>query len=143
VVHSGRMEVAVEASKDALHYVSQLRAFRRRHRHLKGVFLVQDGDPSHTAAATAAYWDGCGGWWRPRRTPVHASWLNQAEPLIEAFAYHYLKRGSWASRQECIEHVLASGPEYNRLYAHPFEWYWTNHKMREWFAKHSSYTRRD
>ena len=137
VVHSGRMEVAVEASKDAKHYIAELRAFRRRHRHLKGVFLIQDGDPSHTAAATAAYWDGCGGWWRPRFTPVHASWLNQAEPLIGAFAYHYLKRGSWASRQEFIEHVSASGPEYNRLYAHPFEWYWTNNKMREWFAKHA------
>jgi hypothetical protein len=136
-VHSGRMEVAVEASKDAEHYIRELRAFRRRHRHLKGVFLVQDGDPSHTAAATAAYWDGCGGWWRPRRTPVHASWLNQAEPLIGAFGYHYLKRGSWASRQEFIDHVLASGPEYNRLYAHPFEWYWTNHQMRQWFAKHA------
>jgi hypothetical protein len=121
VVHSGRLEVAVEAKKDAEHYIREVRAFRRRHRHLKGVFLVQDGDPSHTAADTTAY-----------------SWLNQAEPLIEAFAYHYLKRGSWASQQEFIEHVLASGPEYNRLYAHPFEWYWTNQKMREWFAKHAS-----
>jgi len=138
MVHSGRMEVAVEAGKDAKHYISELRAFRRRHRHWKGVFLIQDGDPSHTAAATAAYWDECGGWWRPRRTPVHASWLNQAEPLIGAFAYHYLKRGSWAGRPDFIEHVLASGPEYNRLYAHPFEWYWTNNKMREWFAKHAT-----
>lgn len=121
VVHTGRMEVAVEAKKDAEHYLGELRAFRRRHRHWQGVFLVQDGDPSHTAGDTAAYWSGCGGWWRPRFPPVHAPWLNQAEPLIEAFAYHYLKRGSWASRQEFIEHVLASGPEYNQLYAHPFE----------------------
>src|SRR5579883_2270370 len=55
IVPSGRMEVAVEDSKDAEHYIRELRAFRRRHRHLQGVFLVQDGDPSHTAAATAAY----------------------------------------------------------------------------------------
>jgi hypothetical protein len=137
IVHSGKMEVAVQGSKDAKHYIRELRAFRRRHRHLKGVFLVQDGDPSHTAAATAAYWSGCGGWWRPRFTPVHASWLNQAEPLIEAFAYHYLKRGSWVSRQQFIDHVQASGPEYNQLYAHPFEWYWTNHQMRLRFAKHA------
>ena len=34
VVHSGRMEVAVEGRKDAAHYVRELRAFRRRHRHL-------------------------------------------------------------------------------------------------------------
>ena len=29
-------------------------------------------------------------------------------------------------------------PEYNRLYAHPFEWTWTNQKMRRWFAKQAS-----
>ncbi len=137
VVHSGRMEVVAEAAKDAATYVRELRAFRRRHRYLKGVFLVQDGDPGHTAALTAAYWSGCGGWWRPRFTPVHASWLNQAGPLLAAFAYRYLKRGSWASREEFLEHVRASGLEYNQLYAHPFEWYWTNQKMRQWFAKHA------
>jgi DDE superfamily endonuclease len=138
IVHSGRMEVAAEDSKDAEHYIKELRAFRRRHRHLQGVFLVQDGDPSHTAAATAAYWSGCGAWWRPRFTPVHASWLNQAESLIEAFGYYYLKRGSWRSRAEFIEHVRVSEPEYNQRYAHPFEWLWSPPMMRKWFAKHAS-----
>src|SRR5207237_10203213 len=56
VVHSGQMEVAVEATKDAGHYIQALRAFRQGHRGLKGVFLVQDGDPRHTAGETAAYW---------------------------------------------------------------------------------------
>jgi len=138
VVHSGRLEVATEDSKDAVHYIRELRAFRRRHRHLKGVFLVQDNDPSHTAAATAAYWDGGGGWWRPRFIPVNSSWLNQAESGIEAFSYHYLKRGSWTSRAEFIEHVTVSWPEYNQRYAHPFEWFWTPQKMRKWFAEHAS-----
>jgi hypothetical protein len=137
IVHTGQMEVAVEAAKDAEHYTRALRAFRRRHRHLKGVFLIQDGDPSHTAADTEGYWAGCRGWWRPRFTPAHASWLNQAELLVGAFGYHYLKRGSWGSREEFIEYVLACGPEYNRLYAHPFEWAWTNRQMRVWFAKHA------
>ena len=76
VVHTGRMEVAVEAAKDAEHYLRALRAFRRRHRHLQGVLLIQDGDPSHTAGDTREYWAGCRGWWRPRFTPAHASWLN-------------------------------------------------------------------
>jgi hypothetical protein len=31
--------------------------------------------------------------------------------------------------------VLASWPEYNRRYAHPIEWTWTNQKMRQWFAR--------
>jgi DDE superfamily endonuclease/Homeodomain-like domain len=137
VVHSGRMEVAVEAKKDAAHYREALKEFRRRHRGLHGVFLVQDGDPSHTAGDTAAYWSSCRGWWRPRFTPVHASWLNQAELLIRAFGHRYLKRGCWRTREEFIEHVVTSAAEYNRLYAHPFAWTWTNQKMRQWFAKHA------
>jgi hypothetical protein len=56
VIHTGRMELAVLGAKNAGNYVEQLRRFRRRHRGLKGVFLIQDGDPSHTAAATATYW---------------------------------------------------------------------------------------
>jgi len=93
VVHTGRMEVAVEAKKDADHYIRALRAFRRRHRGLDGVYLIQDGDPSHTAGDTAGYWSGCRGWWRPRFTPAHASWLNQAELLVGAFGYRYPETG--------------------------------------------------
>jgi len=137
VVHTGQMEIAVEAKKDARHYIRQLQAFRGRHRGLKGVFLIQDGDPSHTSRDTATYWSGCRRWWRPRFTPAHASWLNQGELLIRAFGHRYLKRGSWTSREELLEHVFACVPEYNRLYAHPFEWTWTNQKMRQWFAKHA------
>jgi hypothetical protein len=137
IVHSGQMEVAVESSKDAEHYVGELRAFRGRHQGLKGVYLIQDGDPSHTAADARKYCSGCQGWWRPRFTPAHASWLNQAEMLIGAFGGRYLRRGSWVTREELIEHVLASEPEYNQFYAHPFEWTWTNQKMRQWFAKHA------
>ena len=58
VVHTGRMELAVLESKDAEHYIEQLRLFHRRHRGLSGVFLIQDGDPSHTAGDTAAYLAG-------------------------------------------------------------------------------------
>jgi hypothetical protein len=137
IVHTGRMEAVVEATKDAAHYIRELRAFRRRHRGLKGVYLIQDGDPSHTSGETASYWSNDGGWWRPRFTPAHASWLNQAELLVGAFGGRYLKRGSWTGPEELIEHVLASAPEYNRRYAHPFEWTWTNQTMRQWFARHA------
>src|SRR5262245_8589017 len=138
IVHTGRMEVAVEATKDAEHYIRELKRFRQRHRGVKGVFLIEDGDPSHTSGDTEAYRSGCRGWWRPRFTPVHASWLNQAELLVGAFGYPYLKRGSWQDRQGFIDHVMASGTEYNRRYAHPFEWTWSNQKMREWFTQHAS-----
>ena len=73
---------------------------------------------------------------RSRFTPVHASWLDEAELLIGAFGYHYLKRGSWHSRAEFIDYVGQAWPEYNRLYAHPFDWTWSSQKMRQWVKKH-------
>ena len=138
VVHSGRMEAACIEAKNAETYIQELARFRRRHHHLRGVYLIHDGDPSHTAAATTDYLAGCDGWWQSRFTPVHASWLDQAEILLNAFSYRYLKRTSWRSRREFIEHIQHAWPEYNRLYAHPFEWTWTNHKMRRWYADHTT-----
>ncbi|MFL5350648.1 MAG: IS630 family transposase, partial [Hyalangium sp.] len=69
-------------------------------------------------------------------TPPHASWLDQAELLLRAFAARYLQRGEWASRAELMAHLNASWPEYNRLYAHPFTWSWTRSKMHAWVDRH-------
>jgi len=137
VVHSGLMELAFLAHNDAEHYLPELKLFHRHHQELRGVFLIQDGGPSHIASGTRTYFAGSQGWWRPRYTPANASWLNQAEILIHAFKHYYLKRASWKSQEEFKIHVLASWPEYNHRYAHPFEWTWTNQKMRSWFAKHA------
>jgi hypothetical protein len=136
IVHSGRMEAVCFDAKSAERYARELKAFRYRHRHLRGIYLIHDNDPTHTAAKTSAYLAGCSGWWRSRFTPVHASWLDEAELLIGAFGYHYLKRGSWRSRAEFIDYVARAWPEYNRLYAHPFEWTWSNQRMRRWVAEH-------
>lgn len=138
VVHTGQMEARCVDKKDADHYIRELNQFQQRHRTLRGIFLIQDGDPSHTAAKTADYFKHDSKWWRPRFTPVHASWLNQAELLNNAFSYHYLKRNSWQSRQELIDHIDAAWLEYNQRYAHPFIWTWTNQKMRTWYAKHTT-----
>jgi hypothetical protein len=136
IVHSGRMEATCIDVKDSEHYVRVLRGFQHRHRHLRGVYLINDNDPSHTSAKTRDYLAGCDGWWRNRFTPVHASWLDEAELLLDALEYRYLKRGSWHSRAEFVSYMGEVGPEYNRLYAHPFEWTWSNQKMRRWVADH-------
>ena len=141
VIHSGAMDVACLEANDAAHYIPAPERFRQRHaeRHaLRGIFLVHDGGPSHTSGATAAYFAESDAWWRPRLTPAHASWMNQSELLNHAFDGRYLRRGSWASRPEYITHVTAASREYNRRYAHPFEWTWTNHRMRRWFAQHAA-----
>jgi DDE superfamily endonuclease len=137
IVQTGKMEALCLEANDADHYVAALRDFRSRHRGLKGIYLVHDGGPSHIGQTTRDYFADCHDWWRPRLTPARASWLDQAELLNHAFDLRYLKRGSWSSRAAYIDHVLSSWPEYNRRYAHPFEWTWTNHKMRRWYAEHT------
>ena len=138
IVHSGRMNAACLERKDAVHYTEALRHFRRQHRNLNGVYLVHDGDPSHTAEVTQDYLAEYRHWWRPCPTPAHASWLNQAELLLDAFELHYLKRASWPTQNSFVKHLGEAWPEYNALYAHPFDWQWSITKMRRWFAKHAS-----
>jgi transposase len=138
VVHTGLMEVVFLKANDHAHYIPELELFRKQHRELKEVFLIQDGGPSHVAGETQSYFANNSSWWKPRYTPANASWLNQAEILIHAFKHYYLKRSSWQSQEQFKTHVLASWPEYNHRYAHPFEWTWTNHKMRVWFDKHTA-----
>ena len=105
VVHTGRMKAVVLERNNAANYIPALREFRRRHRRLRGVYLIHDGGPSHIAGATTGYFGECQGWWRPRLTPARASWLDQAELLIHAFGDRYLKRSSWHDREEFIRHV--------------------------------------
>jgi hypothetical protein len=138
IVHSGKMEALCLEANDAEHYVAALRYFRRRHHWLNAIYLVHDGGSSHIAQSTKDYFSRCHTWWRPRLTPARASWLDQAELLNHVFDRRYLRRGSWPSRAAYIEHVLTSWPEYNRLYAHPFDWTWTNQKMRQWYARHAT-----
>jgi hypothetical protein len=57
---------------------------------------------------------------------------------LEPDAFARIMSGHWRSRQELIDHIEAAWSEYNQLYAHPFQWTWTNQKMRRWFAKHAS-----
>jgi transposase len=137
VVQSGLMELTFLAKNDAEHYLPELELLRKHHRELRGVFPIQDGGSSHTAGDTQRSFAESDGWWRPRYTPANASWLNQGEILIHSFRHDYLKRASWRSQEEFRSHVLASWPEYNRRYAHPIEWTWTNQKMRQWFASHA------
>jgi hypothetical protein len=137
MAHTGRMGAAILETNDAEHLIQSLEVFRREDRRLRGVFLVLEGGGSQIAGEMTRSFAGCGGRWRPRLTPAHASCLNQAEILDHAFGLCYLKRGSWTVRAEYVAHVMASWPEYNRLYAHPFEWTWTNQKMRRWFAEHA------
>jgi len=135
-VHSGKMVGHCIPKNDADHYIESLECLRHAHRDAKGVYLIQDNGSSHIAEATRRYLAEDPDWWRPRYTPSHCSWLNQAELLIGAFSKRYLRGGSWDSCNALIQHLDASWPEYNRRYARPFNWTWSRPKMREWYWNH-------
>ena len=125
-VHTGLMEMVFLAQNDHEHYIPELELFRKQHKELREVFLIQDGGPSHVAGETQTYFAKSQGWWKPRYTPANASWLNQAEILIHAFKHYYLKRKSWQSQEEFKIHTLASWPGQSRLIS--------NEKAEESFA---------
>jgi hypothetical protein len=58
--------------------------------------------------------------------PPHASWLHEAEWLLPAFSDKYLQCFDRESRQPLIDHLQASWPDYNRRFAHPFTWSWSD-----------------
>lgn len=138
VVHTGHMRGWCLERNDAAHLIAVLpEALGDWHR-ARRIHLIWDGGSSHVARQTCAFLATHYPRVRVLVSPAHASWLNQAELLLRAFAARYLHRGSWASRAELIAHLEASWPEYNRLYAHPFTWSWTRAKLHEWVARHSS-----
>jgi transposase len=131
-VHSGEMQGCCLDKNDSEHLCRVLPELLSPFRKFRRVHLIWDGGPSHISATTQEFLRLYGPWLRVLFTPAHASWLNQAELLLKSFEVHYLKRGSWISRQELIDHLYASVPEYNNLFAHPINWSWTRRNLCEW-----------
>lgn len=132
IVHSGQMHGWCLERNDSEHLCRILPSLFDSYRKVRRIHLIWDGGPSHTSAATQSFLRPYQSRVRVLCTPARASWLNQAELLLKSFESHYLKRGSWSSRQELIEHLCSSCPEYNRLFAQPVNWSWTRRDLRNW-----------
>lgn len=130
-VFDGTMWACCLEANDHDHFLWALRQISRRWARARRIHLIMDNGASHIDHHTREYL-GAHLRFRALYTPAHASWLNQAELLLRAFTDKYLKYFEAASRPHLIEHLNASWPEYNQRFAHPFEWSWTRHQMREW-----------
>lgn len=73
IVHTGRIHLVCRDRKTAKQYVAELRSFRQKHRQLKGIYLIHDCDPTHTAARTQDHLHEFHMFWRSRLVPVRAS----------------------------------------------------------------------
>jgi hypothetical protein len=133
-VYDGTMQGWCLDKNDHEHFLWGVRQVARRYRHARRIHLIRDNGSSHIDPHTKAYFAA-----HPRLralyTPAHASWLNQAELLLRAFTAKYLDRLDCESRQQLIDHLQASWPEYNRRFAHPFSWSWTRRHLYAWAEK--------
>jgi len=132
ILHSGKMRACCLEQNDSEHLCRALPKLLAPFRKWRRVHLIWDGGPSHASTATQTFLRAYGSWLRVLFTPPHSEWLNQAELLLKSFTTYYLKRGSWRSRQELIDHLYDSAPEYNRWFAHPINWKWTRRDLRDW-----------
>lgn len=131
-LYTGRMWAECLDRNDGAHFRPALRRFLHPYDWARRVHLVMDGGSSHTSGDTQA----CLAELTPRvqvlLTPADASWLNQAELLLDAFSARYLRRDSRATRQAMIDHILKSRVEYNDYFAHPFAWHWSVKRFQFW-----------
>jgi transposase len=121
-------------ANDHEHFLKALSRLVRCYPYARRLHLILDNGPSHIAQATKVYVAS-----HPRLrafyTPPHASWLNQAELLLRTFLDKCLQRFDSQSRQHLIDHLEASGSEYNRRFAHPFTWSWSCRDLYAWARK--------
>lgn len=133
-VYDGRMWGCCLDANDHEHFLEGVQQVERQYAAAQRLHLIMDRGPSHIDHHTRAYFAH-----HPRLralgTPAHASWLDQAELLLRAFSDKYLDRFDPESRQDLIDHLMASWPEYNERYAHPFNWSWTRRDLRSWAEK--------
>ncbi|MCL5994836.1 MAG: IS630 family transposase [Chloroflexi bacterium] len=131
-VHNGHMWAECLERNDGAHFRPAVRRWLHPYGWAKRIHLVIDNWSSHVSEDTTAFFREVSPRIHVLLTPVHASWLNQAESLLEAFSKRYLRRGSWCSREQMIQHIAQSREEYNHRYAHPFQWEWSCRDFRFW-----------
>jgi hypothetical protein len=131
-LYTGRMQTECLERNDSDHFQPALRRFLHPYGWAQRIHLILDEGPSHSSGATQTMLAELAPRVRVLLTPVRASWLNQAELLLEAFSVRYLKRGSWTAHRTMLSHIRQSCFEYNGYYAHPFDWHWTRRNFRLW-----------
>jgi hypothetical protein len=133
-VYDGTLRGWCIDKNDHEHFLWCVRQVAHHYHRARRLHLIMDNGGSHIDRHTAAYFST-----HPRLrvvyTPAHASWLNQAELLLRAFTDKYLDRFDCESRQQLSDPLNASWPEYNRRFAHPFEWSWTRRDLYAWAEK--------
>jgi len=132
VVYNGHMLAECLDKNDGEHFRPALCRLWHPYSWAKRIHCIIDNGSSHTSAATEAFLRELAPRVHVMYTPTDASWLNQAESLLEAFSERYLLRGSWCRRRAMIQHIDDSRLDYNQHFAHRFAWQWSCRDFLYW-----------
>jgi hypothetical protein len=130
--YNGRMWAECLDKNDGEHFRPAIRRLLHPYGWANRIHLIIDNGSSHISRDTTAFFQDLAPRVHVLFTPVNASWLNQAESLLEAFSERYLLRGNWSSRPQMIQHILDSRVDYNHRFAHPFAWEWSCRDFIYW-----------
>ncbi len=131
-LHTGHMGSECLDRNDGEHFRPAVQRLMHPYSWAKRIHLIMDNGASHVSGETTEFFERLAPRVQILLTPPNASWLNQAESLLEAFSQRYLVRGSWCSRESMLRHVAASTDEYNQRFAHPFDWQWSRQDFLYW-----------
>ena len=131
-VYNGRMWAECLDKNDGEHFRPAVCRWLHPYGWAKRIHLILDNWSRHVSDDTATFFHDLSPRIHVLFTPVDASWLNQAESLLEAFGERYLWRGSWNSRGQMAQHILSSRVDYHQRLAHPFKWEWSCRDFLYW-----------
>ena len=98
------------------------------------VFVIVDNGSAHRGQRSI---DRLQGTWPNLRlvhTPVHASWINQAEIYFSVVQRKVLTPNDFPDLDTLEQHLLAFGRRYEQIAA-PFEWKFTRHDLNRLLAR--------
>jgi DDE superfamily endonuclease len=104
------------------------------YRKAQRVFLIVDNGSAHRGKRSI---DRLQGAWPNLiliHTPIHASWLNQAEIYFSVVQRKALQPNNFADLDILAENLLAFARRYEQI-ARPFEWKFTRHDLNKLLAK--------
>jgi hypothetical protein len=131
-VYNGHMWAECLDKNDGEHFRPAMRHWLHPYGWASRIHGIMDKGSSHIRGDTTEFFADRSPRVHVLLTPTKASWLNQAEALLEAFSERYLVRGSWYSRAMMARHILESTQDYHHRFAHPFEWNWSCRAFRYW-----------
>jgi len=129
-LETGIRRIAHDILTAAWHMLSTDEPYRQAQR----VFVIVDNGSAHRGKRSI---DRLQSAWPNLvlvHTPIHASWLNQAEISFSVVQRKVVTPNDFADLDTLEEHLLAFGRRYQQIAA-PFQWKFTRHDLLKLLAK--------